>query len=97
MVYLNEDGDWGRRHMFEMVVTTTFGRSFEHATQLERSKREYIIRKIALYRGFLKTSPVFSIGKTVSEKTYWGRELFDGVNWTKRSCAHGHHANSVAE
>ena len=66
MVHLNEDGHWGRRSMFEMTVTTSFGPRFEDAVQIERLKSVYVIGKILLYRGFLKTFIVYSIGNTVS-------------------------------
>ena len=67
MVHLDEDGHWGRRHMFEMVVTTTLGPRFEEVIQMERLKSVYDIGKILLYRSFPKTSTVYSIGNIVSK------------------------------
>ena len=67
----DENGHWGRRNiMFKMVVTTTFGPRFEDAIQMESLKSVYAIGKILLYRGFLKTSTVYSFENTVSEAKF---------------------------
>ena len=66
----DENGHWGRRNMFKMVVTTTLGPHFEDATQMESLKSVYAIGKILLYRGFLKTSTLYSFGNAVSEAKF---------------------------
>ena len=70
ILQLNEDGLWSRRNMFETMITPTFGPRLKHAIQLELLESVYFLGKVLLYRGFLKTSTVYSVGNTVSEANF---------------------------
>ena len=47
----DEDDHWGRRNMFEMVVSTTFGPRFDYPIQMERLKSVYSSSRRSSYTG----------------------------------------------